>query len=124
MVVGMDLFKELFLVDSRAIAPNVDRSRRAVLPCGFARAGDIVWLNDGRCGKITMFYEIHGAMLVAVTIYNATAPADPATFFIDHGLEESHKTLEEIVDCCTYYVASHNTVKVAIPPIFLLSLPV
>ena len=120
MISGIDIFKEQFLVGPRSVTdvPGLMQSRKAVLAIGSVSAGDILWLIDARCGRITLFYNVFGTIVVQMQMYSNVLN-DPSMF------DERHSTdvfvfPNQIVDACTWYYESEGIVKIAIPPIALI----
>ena len=122
MECGIDLFKEMFLIDRRELqdASGVYRSRKAILHIGSVRSGDIAWLNDARCGCINMFFEVNDQIVVSINVYN-NVDTEPAMFderqFVNAFINPS-----EIVDVVTWYYSEPCILRVAIPPCYLMSL--
>ena len=121
MISGIDIFKKQFLVDARKMidVPGLLRSRKAVLIIGSTHSGDIVWLKDAKCGRVHLFYELSGSMIVSLHLFNNVAN-DPSLF-------EERQSIElfidpcQIVDACTWYYESPGIVRVAIPPVVLMA---
>ena len=118
---GVDLFQATVLVDPRVIsgAPFlISRSTKAIAPMGALHSNDVIWMQDGRCCRIKMFYEVHGDFLLNVDIFDNVGD-DPAAF------DERHSTdafvgVAEVVDACTWFYIRPSIIKVAVPPIAVL----
>ncbi len=116
---GHDLFKEEFLVRPRQVGgvPDLLRSRHAVVHCGGIHVGDVVWCKDGRCGRVHMFYELQGSIVVSLHVYS-NAMGDP-TMFDEAAITDVFLDAREIVDACTWYYIDYGVIKVAVPPLFV-----
>ena len=120
MISGIDIFKEHCLVCPRSVTevPGLMRSRKAVLAIGSVSAGDILWLIDARCGRITLFYNVFGTVVMQMQMYSNVLN-DPSMFDERHSTDVSVFP-NQIVDACTWYYESEGIVKIAIPPIALI----
>lgn len=119
---GVDLFKAQLLVHPRAVegAPNVCRSRAAVLRCGEIRSKDIVWFKNAECGRIAGFYEVGESIIADVVLYQNVLD-DPCLFHEDRQSKQ-FVDVGAIVDACTWYYDSPGVIKVVIPPIVIIHL--
>ena len=122
MINGGDLFREQFLVGPREIsgAPGLLRSRTAILHIGSVRVNDIVWLVDGRCGRIVMFYELSANLVVCLDVFSVVLQ-DPTTFDERQSMQSCIDP-RTIVDSCTWVYDQPHIVRVVIPPLFLVSM--
>ena len=119
-----DLFKEQFLVHRRQVAGAPEgccRSRHAVLKFGSTHTDDVVWLRDGRCGRVSMFYDVCGIIMVGVLIYvNAVDRSQLSAAFDERQCAETFIDPHDILDAVTWYYDAPSIVRVAIPPLYTL----
>ena len=120
-----DLFKEQFLVHRRQVAGAPEgccRSRHAVLKFGSTHTDDVVWLCDGRCGRVSMFYDVCGIIMVGVLIYvNAVDRSSQlSAAFDERQCAETFIDPHDILDAVTWYYDAPSIVRVAIPPLYTL----
>ena len=121
MVEGVELFKEEFLVHPRLVSdvPDLRRSTRAVLQIGGVHTDDIVWLTGAKCGRAKMFYQFGDDMLAHLALFeNAAGVPDQ---FDERQSVDAFVDTRTIIDTCTWYYDSPSILKVAVPPLAVLS---
>jgi len=118
MIDGADLFKSQFLVKPRDLGHGLTRSSHAIIECGEVRKGDIIWMRDGRCGRIQSFVGLHDHIFADVVVFDSVT--DNPAIFDERQSTQRFVDVSDIVDACTWFYNENHIVKVAIPPIFLV----
>ena len=120
-VPGNRIVQKRFFLNPRDVdrAPGgLQRSRRAVLPCGALREGDVIWLKGARCGRILQFYAAGQSIGVEAMLFPMIGN-DPR-YFRESGGMPTFVDASELVDACTWHYDGVGVLKVCIPPIALV----
>ena len=118
---GVELFKEQFLVRPHDVrgALGLRHSTRAVLKLGSCYVGDLFYLRGLRCGRVEGFYELGDNLFVQLSLYQSVRGAPD--MFDERIVEHAFIDPDEVVDACTWFYDKPSIVKVAVPPLALLS---
>ena len=115
MIHGVDIFKEMFLVSPHTINGDdgtaAQSSKKAVLPCGLVRAGDIVMFRDSSCGRVLKFWELQGAMFVSVDEFEIVG-GDVSRLAEDRS-SLKFQAAEDLVEPLLYFYPAPNVINVA-----------
>lgn len=119
---GGQLFEDNFLVHPRPVkgAPDdLRQSRNAVLRCGAVAIGDVVFLHNGLCGRVNMFYNAGGQLFVD---FHRLPPVHAADLCVRSEGPCTHEffSVAEVQDACIWYRVAEGVISVCVPPVYSL----